>query len=51
MAVKAQKTLGIDSTIYTAAYCSLIKSNKKKYRMTQGDQFDILYKTMLIMAM
>lgn len=38
----------IDSTIYTATYVSLIKSNKHKYKMTQEDQFDLLYKNMLI---
>lgn len=50
MSIKAKKTMAIDGDIYSATYVSLIKSNKNKYRLTQGDQFDLLYKTMLIMA-
>lgn len=45
-----KKIMTIDSTIYTATYVALMKSNKKSYRLTQSDQFELLYKTMLIMA-
>jgi len=48
MSIKSKKSMAIDSTIYTATYVSLIKSNKHKYKMTQDDQFDLLYKNMLI---
>ena len=37
MSIKAKKTMAIDSTIYTATYVSLIKSNKKQYKLTQAD--------------
>lgn len=48
LAIKAKKVMEIDSTITSAAYVSLIKSNKKKYRLTQADQFDLIYRVMLI---
>lgn len=50
MSIKAKKSFAIDSTIYSATYFSLIKSNKHKYKMTQDDQFDLLYKNMLIVT-
>jgi hypothetical protein len=45
-----KKVMAIDSTIYTATYVGLMKTNKKQYKLTQADQFELLYKTMLIMA-
>ena len=50
MSLKAKKTMALDNTIYTCTYVALFKTNKKKYRLTQGDQFDLLYKAMLIIA-
>lgn len=37
------KEMKIGANIYTCAYFSLIKENKKKYKMTQQDQFDVIY--------
>lgn len=37
MSMKVQKTMAIDTTIYTASYVSLLKKNKKEYKMTQQD--------------
>lgn len=37
ISVKKQKVFTIDGTIYSATYFSLIKSNKKKYKMTTDD--------------
>lgn len=48
MSLKIKKSLTIDATLYSATYVSLIKSNKHKYKMTQTDQFDLVYKLMLI---
>ena len=50
MSVKAKKVMALDGDIFSATYVSLIKKNKNQYRLTQADQFDLLYKTMLIMA-
>lgn len=50
VSLKNKKVMALDNTIYSCSYVALIKSNKKKYRLTQGDQFDLLYKLMLIMA-
>jgi len=35
--VKKHKVFTIDGTIYSATYFSLIKANKKKYKMTTED--------------
>ena len=48
--IKQKKVMAVDSTIYTATYFGLMKVNKKKFRLTQADQFELLYKTMLIIA-
>lgn len=50
MSVKQKKVMPLAASIYTATFVGLIRSNKKKYRLTQADQFDLLYKTMLVMA-
>jgi len=50
MSVKKQKVYTIDGTIYSATYFSLIKSNKKKFKMTTEDQFELFYRTGIIMS-
>jgi len=45
-----QKDMKIGANIYSCAYFSLIKDNKKKYKMTQQDQFDVIYKATMIFA-
>lgn len=37
VSLKVKKVMPLDSTIYSCTYVSLIKSNKKKYRLTQTD--------------
>ena len=34
MSMKPKKNFSVDASIYSACYFSLIKSNKKKYRLT-----------------
>lgn len=38
----------ISANIYSAAYFGLMKANKKSLKMTESDQFDILFKSFLI---
>lgn len=38
----------IGANIYSCAYFALLKDNKKKYKMTQQDQFDVIYKALMI---
>ncbi len=40
----------IGANIYSCAYFALLKDNKKKYKMTQQDQFDVIYKASMIFA-
>ena len=37
VSLKPKKIMALDSTIYSCSYVALLKSNKKKYRMTQTD--------------
>lgn len=48
--VKRKKTLKISANIYTCCYFGLMRSNKKSLKMTESDQFDLLFKSLLIFA-
>jgi len=38
----------ISANIYSACYFGLLKANKKELKMTDSDQFDLLFKALLI---
>ena len=50
MSIIKAKTLKVDASIYSASYFAFMKENKKKYGMTQVDQFDLLRKALFILA-
>jgi hypothetical protein len=42
--IKLKKDLDIGVSIYSAVYFSFMKSNKKTYKMTASNQFDLFWK-------
>jgi len=46
--IKRTKKMKIGANIYSAAYFGMMRSNKKKLKMTESDQFDLLFKALLI---
>jgi len=48
MSVKRKKTMKIAANIYSASYFGFIKANKKELKMTESDQFALLFKALLI---
>lgn len=50
LSILKTKELKLNGTIYTCAYVSFIRSNKKQYRLAQEDQFDILWKALFMLA-
>jgi len=48
MSIKRKKTMKISANIYSASYFGFIKANKKELKMTESDQFALLFKALLI---
>lgn len=46
--VKRKKSMKISANIYSAAYFAMIRSYKKELKMTETQQFDVLFKALLI---
>ena len=44
------KDMKISANIYTVSYVAFIRDNKKKFRMSENDQFDLLWRSLLILA-
>lgn len=50
MSIVKKKDLKIAGTIYSTSYVAFMRENKKKFRMSENEQFDLLWKAMLILA-
>jgi len=48
VSMKRKKSMKISANIYSACYFGLLKANKKELKMTDSDQFDLLFKALLI---
>jgi hypothetical protein len=48
VSIKRKKNMKISANIYSACYFGMMKSNKKELKMTESDQFDLLFKALLI---
>lgn len=50
MSIVKKKDLKLAGTIYSTSYVAFMREHKKKFRMSENDQFDLLWRAMLILA-
>jgi hypothetical protein len=43
-----KKVHKLNATFFTATYCSLMKSNKTKFKMKEADQIELFWKTCFV---